>query len=79
MTHQPGRGHAPPVIGEPKIQIGDHVLTEAQTMALRVAATTFHMKVSDEEYRQELGEALADAYRNRLGEILTIMSMAMRP
>lgn len=64
---------------EPKIQIGDHVLSEAQAMAVRVAITTFHIEVSDEGYRQELGAALADAYRDRLSEVLTVILHATRP
>lgn len=58
---------------EPYIQIGDHVLTEGQAMAVRVAVTSFHMEVSqDEEFRDGLGP-IADGYRDRLGEVLKIM------
>ena len=57
---------------EPKIQIGDHVLTEAQAMAVRVAVTSFHAETLAEECRQALGP-IADAYHLRLGEVLTIM------
>ena len=57
---------------EPYVQIGDHVLTEAQAMAVRVAVTDFHMMVSgDDETREGLGP-IADAYRDRLGEVLKI-------
>lgn len=63
---------------EPKIQIGDHVLSEGQAMAVRVAVSTFHIEVSDDDYRKELGEKLADAYRDRLGEVLTIIIHAPR-
>lgn len=58
---------------EPRIQIGDHVLTEGQAMALRVAVGTFHVQTKDEDWRQDIGTELADAYHARLGEILTII------
>ena len=66
-------------MSEAKIQIGDHVLTEAQSMAVRVAITTFAMELTpsedDEphELREGIGEALADAYWARLNEVLRIM------
>lgn len=63
---------------EPKIQIGDHVLTEAQAMAVRVAVTSFHMECSsDEEFRDGLGP-IADAYKDRLGEVIRIMLSELR-
>jgi hypothetical protein len=58
---------------EPKIQIGDYVLSEGQAMAVRVAVTNFHSMTKDEEFRKELGEELADAYHARLGEALIVM------
>lgn len=65
---------------EPKIQIGDHVLSEAQAMAVRVAVTAFHSEMdTDEEMRKGLGEAMANAYRDRLSEVLTIILRAPRP
>lgn len=57
---------------EPYIQIGEHVLTEAQAMAVRVAVTSFHTETGAEGSREELGP-IADAYHARLGEVLTIM------
>ena len=56
---------------EPKVQIGDYVLSEAQAMAVRVAVTTFHIETGTEESREGLGP-IADAYHARLGEVLTI-------
>lgn len=64
---------------EPRIQIGDYVLTEGQAMALRVAVTDFHSQTGDAEFRQELGCDLAAAYHARLGEILTIMLREPKP
>lgn len=58
---------------EPKTQIGDHVLSEGQTMALRVAANTFLEQLSDETFREDLGP-IADAYQARLREVLLIFS-----
>ncbi len=60
-------------MAEAYIQIGDHVLTSAQAMAVRVAITNFHMEVSeDDEIRAGLGP-IADGYRDRLSEVLTII------
>lgn len=59
-------------MSEPYIQIGDHVLTEAQAMAVRVAVTSFHAECAAEGCREELGP-IADAYHARLGEVLAIM------
>jgi hypothetical protein len=60
------------ILGEPRIQIGDYVLTEAQAMAVRVAVSNFHMETADAEYKNELGP-IADAYHARLGEVLAVM------
>lgn len=57
---------------EPYIQIGDHVLTSAQAMAVRVAVTSFHAETADQGCRGELGP-IADAYHARLGEVLKII------
>lgn len=56
---------------EPKIQIGNCVLTEAQAMAVRVAVSDFQMQVS-EEGKRDLGP-IADAYNARLSEVIKIM------
>lgn len=58
---------------EAKIQIGEHVLTPAQSMAVRVAVTGFHMQLGEEEIRQGLGVELADGYRARLREVLDVI------
>lgn len=57
---------------EAKIQIGDCVLTEAQSITVRVAVTNFLMELDDSEFREGLGP-IADAYAARLKEILKIM------
>lgn len=65
---------------EPKVQIADYVLSEAQAMAVRVAVTAFYSEVTtDEEMRKGIGYELANAYSARLGEVLTIMLNAPRP
>lgn len=57
---------------EPKIQIGEWTLSEAQAMAVRVAVTNFHMEVSDPEFAAELGP-ISGPYKDRLAEVLRIM------
>jgi hypothetical protein len=64
-------------MNEPSIRIGDHVLTEAQSMAVRVAVTSFHAETAAEGCREQLGP-IADAYHARLGEVLNIMLTAPR-
>lgn len=59
-------------MAEPYIQIGDHVLTEAQAMAVRVAVTNFHMETADQERAAEIGP-IAGAYNARLSEVLRII------
>lgn len=54
---------------EPFIQIGSHVLSDGQAMAVRVAISNFHMEVSDPEFAADLGPISA-AYRERLSEVL---------
>lgn len=57
---------------EAKIQIGNYVLSEGQSIAVRVAVTNFLMELSDAEYRRELGP-IAEAYEARLKEVIKIM------
>lgn len=57
---------------EPRIQIGDQVLTEAQAMAVRVAVGAFRMQMTGGATRKKLG-AIADGYRARLTEVETII------
>lgn len=59
-------------MAEPHIQIGDHVLTEAQAMAVRVAVTNFHMETGDRDSAREIGP-IAAAYHARLSEVLRLM------
>lgn len=55
---------------EPKVQIGDYVLSEAQAMALRVAVTSWHFQLASGE-AAELGD-IGPLYEQRLGEVLKI-------
>lgn len=64
--------HEVKVFCEPYIQIGDHVLTEAQAAAVRVAITDCHTQVAREEMRVALGP-IAEGYHARLSEVLNIM------
>lgn len=64
-------------MSEPFIQIGDHVLTEAQAMAVRVAVTSFYAETGEEETRANLGP-IADAYHMRLAEVLIVMKAKER-
>lgn len=63
-------------MSEPYIQIGDHVLTEAQAMAVRVAVTNFHMETGDRDSAREIGE-IAVGYHARLSEVLRIIFKEM--
>lgn len=56
---------------EPKVQIGDYVLSEAQAMAVRVAVTSFHAEMSDPQSAADLGP-IANAYQERLSEVIAI-------
>lgn len=55
---------------EPKVQIGDYVLSEAQAMAVRVAVTTWHSQLASGE-ATELGD-IGPVYEQRLSEVLKI-------
>ena len=57
---------------EATIQIGDHVLTKAQSMAVRVAVSSFHMQCADEEFARELGP-IAEGYKALLSEVFTVI------
>lgn len=57
---------------EPRIQIGDHVLTLAQAGSLRVAVTTFYDETGTAQSRSDLGP-IADGYHARLGEVLRMI------
>jgi hypothetical protein len=59
---------------EPYIQIGDHVLTEAQASAVRCAIAHLHSEIAeDSEFKAALGP-IADAYCARLNEVLAIIA-----
>ena len=58
---------------EPDITIEGVRLSFAQAMALRVAASDFHMQMNDPETVDGLGDCLAEGYRDRLTEILKLM------
>jgi hypothetical protein len=62
---------------EPKIQIGDHVLTEAQAIAMRVAVTDLFSHLQDVDFSTSLG-AIGPLYCERLGEILSIIHTQAR-
>lgn len=57
---------------EAKIQIGDYLLTEGQSIAVRVAVTNFLMELSDADFKRDLGP-IGDAYELRLKEVLKVM------
>ena len=60
---------------EAHIRVGNTVLTEAQSMAVRVALSSFRMECSDDdEMRDGIGHDLADAYKARLGEVLLLIA-----
>ena len=60
-------------MAEPYIQIGDHVLTEAQAMAVRAAINDFYVQTGEDEQRAALGP-IADAYHMRLAEVLVVVA-----
>jgi hypothetical protein len=57
---------------EPVITINGKLLTKAQSMALRSAATSFHIECGEPRKRKRLGK-IADGYRARLEEVLDLM------
>lgn len=59
-------------MSEAAITINGIPLTSAQSMAVRVAVTQFHLECSDPEIREGLGP-IADAYLDRLSEVLKVM------
>lgn len=58
---------------EPRIIINNHQLSEAQAMAVRVAICSFESECNSPDGRNLLGK-IADGYRDRLGEVLALMS-----
>ncbi|RXT29334.1 hypothetical protein B5P46_11675 [Rhizobium leguminosarum] len=65
--------------GEPQIEINGTKLSEGQAMALRVACTSFFQKMSEGDSPlgpDELGRRMAALYRERLREVLWLISAA---
>ena len=62
-------------MNEPQIYLNGFELTDAQSMAVRVAITSFHQEMgeSDALGDDEAGRKLAAGYRERLGEVLKLM------
>jgi hypothetical protein len=60
---------------EPIITVNRQMLTVAQAMAVRVAITSFHTEMADQNALgdDDHGRAMAKAYRERLDEVLTII------
>lgn len=60
---------------EPEIMVNGVKLSSAQSMAVRVAATSFadNMGVEDALGSDDVGRALAKGYRDRLSEVIAIM------
>ena len=61
---------------EPQIYINGFELTDAQSMAVRVAIISFHqeMGVADALGDDSHGRQMVKAYRERLNEVLIMMS-----
>lgn len=62
---------------EPRIQIGDRVLDDAQARMVRFACVFFEIRTSSPEGRNDYGPA-ADDYSERLREVIGIMADAAR-
>ncbi len=58
---------------EPDIIINGYSLSEAQAMAVRVAVSSMRIGLTDPEYREGLGESLADGYDRHLARVEQIM------
>jgi len=54
---------------EPTITINGHELTFAQAMTVRVAISNFGLFLSDSAVRRQIGERLADGYREHIGTL----------
>ena len=61
---------------EPHIILNGMELTDAQSMAVRVAVTSFHQEMGDKDPLgdDEIGRQMASAYRDRLTEVLKLMT-----
>jgi hypothetical protein len=60
---------------EARITIGDKVLTEAQSMTVRVALSSFHVEIWEDDPlgTDEHARQMTDAYRERLAEIMPMV------
>lgn len=60
---------------EPHILLNGYELTAAQSMAVRVAITSFHMEMGDSDALGDDRQAreLVKGYRERLTEVLKLM------
>ena len=65
---------------EPVITINGRPLIEAQAMAVRVAILAYHQEMADPLALgdDEHGKRMTEAYRDRLGEVLSIMAGVVR-
>lgn len=63
---------------EPDITINGVPLTFGQAMALRVAASSFLMQMDELDALggDETGHGIADGYRSRLSEVISIMQQS---
>lgn len=58
---------------EAKITIEGHELTMGQSMAIRVAVTSFLLQLQDPRFRRDLG-SIAWGYQQRLDEVITMIN-----
>jgi hypothetical protein len=67
-------------VAEALITIGGVELTEAQSMALRVAITTQVERMAQENVLgdDELGKAMAQGYRDRSSEVLNLIMKSIK-
>ncbi len=66
---------------EPTIIIGDKMLTEGQSMTVRVALNNFLIELQDGDGLgdDEHGRAMTAAYRDRIIEVLRMMQPRVSP
>ena len=62
-------------MNEPQIYLNGFEVTDAQSMAVRVAITSFHQEMGDADALGDdsHGRQMVKAYRERLGEVLKLM------
>lgn len=67
-------------MSEPVITINGRPLIEAQAMAVRVAILAYHQEMADPLALgdDEHGKRMTEAYRDRLGEVLSIIAGVVR-